>query len=279
MDGTWGDTACFLYHPWAWLPALLLQRRCQPYIFGRPVKKRFAEILKDRGTSRTLLEERVGAAVVRGPDWHWNNQDGGEVGHSISRAGLGWAKVIWVNGTSKSYRTKPTAHDLAQNSEAESSSRHRAIDWCCFLWRALLKTLEEVNRRCSLNPRLPGSVRASRPKYIGWRDQSRHNTNQSRHNPDMQHHTNQSRETLTGFTKETVPPRGPFPNLSCILPIYGHIYHIYLIYCSYIAHIWTYISHISHILPIYGHIYHIYISYIAHIWIYISHISHILPIY
>lgn len=48
----------------------------------------------------------VGMVVVRGPDWKWQNQDGGDGGRGRVTAidADGWATVNWDNGTENGYR-------------------------------------------------------------------------------------------------------------------------------------------------------------------------------
>lgn len=53
--------------------------------------------------------ESVGSRVVRGPDWKWGKQDGGD-GHlgtvrSFERPGE--VLVVWDNGTAANYRCSP----------------------------------------------------------------------------------------------------------------------------------------------------------------------------
>ena len=57
--------------------------------------------------------EGVGSRVVRGPDWKWGRQDGGEghVGTVRSFERPGEVLVIWDNGTAANYRCSPT-YDL-----------------------------------------------------------------------------------------------------------------------------------------------------------------------
>ena len=52
------------------------------------------------------LMEFVGARVVRGPDWKWGKQDGGEghVGTIRSFESSEEVVVVWDNGTAANYR-------------------------------------------------------------------------------------------------------------------------------------------------------------------------------
>lgn len=62
---------------------------------------------------RTNMPEGVGARVVRGPDWKWGKQDGGE-GHVGTVRNFESAEeivVIWDNGTAANYRCAG-AYDL-----------------------------------------------------------------------------------------------------------------------------------------------------------------------
>lgn len=49
---------------------------------------------------------REGARVERGPDWKWDNQDGGvgSVGVIVGEARAGWVSVRWPSGTVNGYR-------------------------------------------------------------------------------------------------------------------------------------------------------------------------------
>jgi len=52
--------------------------------------------------------ETIGYRVVRGPDWKWGNQDGGEghVGTVRSFENSEEVLVLWDNGTAANYRFK-----------------------------------------------------------------------------------------------------------------------------------------------------------------------------
>jgi len=61
----------------------------------------------------------IGMRVVRGPDWKWGDQDGGEgnVGTIISLSKFSSkdysprkATVVWDSGTKGEYRTGPTGY-------------------------------------------------------------------------------------------------------------------------------------------------------------------------
>lgn len=63
--------------------------------------------------SDQLLQPFVGARVIRGPDWKWGKQDGGE-GHLGTVRNFESAEevvVVWDNGTAANYRCN-CAHDL-----------------------------------------------------------------------------------------------------------------------------------------------------------------------
>ena len=61
------------------------------------------------GTNRNVrfnMLEGVGARVVRGPDWKWGKQDGGEghVGTVRNFESPEEVVVVWDNGTAANYR-------------------------------------------------------------------------------------------------------------------------------------------------------------------------------
>ena len=59
------------------------------------------------------LQLFVGARVIRGPDWKWGKQDGGE-GHLGTVRNFESSEevvVVWDNGTAANYRCH-VAHDL-----------------------------------------------------------------------------------------------------------------------------------------------------------------------
>ena len=63
--------------------------------------------------SDQLLQPFVGARVIRGPDWKWGKQDGGE-GHLGTVRNFESSEevvVVWDNGTAANYRCDG-AHDL-----------------------------------------------------------------------------------------------------------------------------------------------------------------------
>lgn len=58
------------------------------------------------GRNNRAMMEGVGARVVRGPDWKWGKQDGGEghVGTVRSFESPEEVVVVWDNGTAANYR-------------------------------------------------------------------------------------------------------------------------------------------------------------------------------
>ena len=62
---------------------------------------------------RVNVMEGVGARVVRGPDWKWGKQDGGEghVGTVRNFESPEEVVVVWDNGTAANYRCA-VAYDL-----------------------------------------------------------------------------------------------------------------------------------------------------------------------
>ena len=57
-------------------------------------------------TSEQYLQLFVGARVIRGPDWKWGKQDGGEghFGSVRNFESLEEVVVVWDNGTAANYR-------------------------------------------------------------------------------------------------------------------------------------------------------------------------------
>jgi hypothetical protein len=57
------------------------------------------------GSPATMSTAFVGARVVRGPAWHYNDQDGGEgnVGTILEVSENEWIRVEWANGSTNSY--------------------------------------------------------------------------------------------------------------------------------------------------------------------------------
>lgn len=75
--------------------------------------------------------EGVGARVVRGPDWKWGKQDGGEghVGTVRSFESPEEVVVVWDNGTAANYRCSG-AYDvrILDSAPTGNFSSH-----CCFV--------------------------------------------------------------------------------------------------------------------------------------------------
>lgn len=74
-----------------------------------------------------VMVEGVGARVVRGPDWKWGKQDGGEghVGTVRSFESPEEVVVVWDNGTAANYRCSG-AYDLRILDSAPTGERGRA---------------------------------------------------------------------------------------------------------------------------------------------------------
>lgn len=71
-----------------------------------------------------MMVEGVGARVVRGPDWKWGKQDGGEghVGTVRSFESPEEVVVVWDNGTAANYRCSG-AYDLRILDSAPTGER------------------------------------------------------------------------------------------------------------------------------------------------------------
>lgn len=71
-----------------------------------------------------VMVEGVGARVVRGPDWKWGKQDGGEghVGTVRSFESPEEVVVVWDNGTAANYRCSG-AYDLRILDSAPTGER------------------------------------------------------------------------------------------------------------------------------------------------------------
>ncbi|KAB0378869.1 hypothetical protein FD755_010447 [Muntiacus reevesi] len=74
-----------------------------------------------------VMVEGVGARVVRGPDWKWGKQDGGEghVGTVRSFESPEEVVVVWDNGTAANYRCSG-AYDLRILDSAPTESRRKS---------------------------------------------------------------------------------------------------------------------------------------------------------
>jgi hypothetical protein len=64
------------------------------------------KIVGGDGDAETVAEPCVGMRVMRGKDWKWADQDGGEggLGTVVGRAPLGWTRVRWESGECQAYR-------------------------------------------------------------------------------------------------------------------------------------------------------------------------------
>lgn len=87
--------------------------------------------------------EGVGARVVRGPDWKWGKQDGGEghVGTVRSFESPEEVVVVWDNGTAANYRCSG-AYDVRILDSAPTGNFSSAP---CFV-RMLIQSKDRVNR-------------------------------------------------------------------------------------------------------------------------------------
>ena len=75
--------------------------------------------------ARILGGDSVGVRVIRGPDWKWDRQDGGEghVGTVRNYENPEEVVVVWDNGTAANYRCKG-AFDIRVLDSAPSGVRH-----------------------------------------------------------------------------------------------------------------------------------------------------------
>jgi len=73
---------------------------------------------------RVNMVEGVGARVVRGPDWKWGKQDGGEghIGTVRNFESPEEVVVVWDNGTAANYRCAG-AYDLRIIDSAPTGER------------------------------------------------------------------------------------------------------------------------------------------------------------
>lgn len=79
----------------------------------------------DLGVSPRSMEMLVGARVMRGPDWKWGKQDGGEghVGTVRNFESPEEVVVVWDNGTAANYRCLG-AFDLRIVDSAATGIKH-----------------------------------------------------------------------------------------------------------------------------------------------------------
>lgn len=89
------------------------------------------------------MMEGVGARVVRGPDWKWGKQDGGEghVGTVRSFESPEEVVVVWDNGTAANYRCSG-AYDVRILDSAPTGNFSPAP---CFV-RMLIQSKNRVNK-------------------------------------------------------------------------------------------------------------------------------------
>lgn len=59
-------------------------------------------------------EFKVGDPIVRGPDWRWGNQDGGEgnIGEFVEIDTAGWCIIKWPSGESNTYEYEINKHHI-----------------------------------------------------------------------------------------------------------------------------------------------------------------------
>lgn len=80
------------------------------------------------GRNNRVMMEGVGARVIRGPDWKWGKQDGGEghVGTVRSFESPEEVVVVWDNGTAANYRCSG-AYDVRILDSAPTGERLTCI--------------------------------------------------------------------------------------------------------------------------------------------------------
>lgn len=89
--------------------------------------------------NKSVSMESVGSRVVRGPDWKWGRQDGGD-GHlgtvrSFERPGE--VLVVWDNGTAANYRCSPN-FDLRILDNGPAGRNIMVFMHACWLIRTVL---------------------------------------------------------------------------------------------------------------------------------------------
>jgi len=75
--------------------------------------------------AQKFLQDDIGCRVMRGPDWKWNRQDGGEghLGTVRSFESSEEVGVVWDNGTAANYRCGVN-FDLRMVDNAPTGVRH-----------------------------------------------------------------------------------------------------------------------------------------------------------
>lgn len=108
-----------------------------------------------------VMVEGVGARVVRGPDWKWGKQDGGEghVGTVRSFESPEEVVVVWDNGTAANYRCSG-AYDLRILDSAPTGERRPGVGG---KGRALTKPWRLRGVRGAAPEGLRGGVRVGGP--------------------------------------------------------------------------------------------------------------------
>lgn len=104
-------------------PAPAARRPLAPLPIAEPAPTVRAPMSNSR--NNRVMVEGVGARVVRGPDWKWGKQDGGEghVGTVRSFESPEEVVVVWDNGTAANYRCSG-AYDLRILDSAPTGIKH-----------------------------------------------------------------------------------------------------------------------------------------------------------
>jgi len=82
-------------------------------------------LVQQRSNRAIVVDGGVGARVIRGPDWKWGKQDGGDghVGTVRSFESAEEVVVVWDNGTAANYRCSG-AYDLRVLDSAPTGTKH-----------------------------------------------------------------------------------------------------------------------------------------------------------
>ena len=96
-----------------------------------------------------FLQPFVGARVIRGPDWKWGKQDGGE-GHLGTVRNFESSEevvVVWDNGTAANYRCNG-AHDLRILDSGPAGNYYANVqcNWDLVCWGCPHTVIREVRK-------------------------------------------------------------------------------------------------------------------------------------
>jgi E3 ubiquitin-protein ligase mind-bomb len=127
----------------------------------------------NNGEYKIPLSKYIGSRVVRGADWKWGKQDGGEghVGIIRNFESNDEVVIVWDNGTGANYRCSQNAFDIRILDSSSSGIKHDHIK-CISCMESGIYGIRWICSDCLINENL--NINLCTPCYMADKHDIKH---------------------------------------------------------------------------------------------------------